>query len=129
MSITAATTPALGKFGTSQLTGSHLCKRSTTLSRTSTTRYLSPLRYPGGKGSISPFVADLIAGQRRRPNRYVEPFAGGAGVGLRLLFDEHVDEIVLNDLDLGIAAFWRAVFEHTRELAKKVRTTLPTLDE
>jgi DNA adenine methylase len=74
-------------------------------------------------------MADLVAGQRRRPNRYVEPFAGGAGVGLRLLFDEHVDEIVLNDLDLGIAAFWRAVFEHTRELAKKVRTTLPTLDE
>jgi DNA adenine methylase len=92
-------------------------------------RFLSPLRYPGGKGPIAPFIAKIIACQRQRPTRYVEPFAGGAGVGLRLLFDEYVDEIVLNDLDPGIAAFWRAVFEHTGDLVKKIRSASPTLEE
>jgi DNA adenine methylase len=66
--------------------------------------------------------------KKRRPWRYVEPFAGGAGVGLRLLFDEHVDEIVLNDLNPGIAAFWRAVFEAPSDLAKLVRGCKPTVD-
>jgi len=45
-----------------------------------------------------------------RPTTYIEPFAGGAGVGLRLLVDEYVDEIVINDLNPGVAAFWRALF-------------------
>jgi DNA adenine methylase len=55
-----------------------------------------------------------------RPNTYVEPFAGGAGVGLRLLVNEHVDEIIINDLNPGIAAFWRAVFESPDELLKRL---------
>ncbi len=99
------------------------------MSRSADTQYLSPLRYPGGKGTLATFVAELIGAQRQHATRYIEPFAGGAGVGLRLLFDEHVDEIVLNDLDPGIAAFWRAVFESTNDLAEKVKSTLPTLDE
>jgi DNA adenine methylase len=61
--------------------------------------------------------------------RYVEPFAGGAGVALSLLFDEYVDEIVLNDLDKGVAAFWRSVFEHTEDFAGLVRHCRPTIDE
>jgi len=84
--------------------------------------YLSPLRYPGGKAALANFLADLIAVQRPRPRVYVEPFAGGAGAALRLLYGEHVDRIVLNDLNPGIAAFWRAVFQHTDELAEQVRT-------
>lgn len=95
----------------------------------SRTVYLSPLRYPGGKGRLAQFVGDLIARQRPRPLRYVEPFAGGAGVGLRLLFDEQVDEIVINDLNPGVAAFWRAVFDANDELVARVRTCAPTIEE
>jgi len=36
-------------------------------------------------------------------------------VALRLLVDEYVDEIVLNDLNPGIAAFWRSVFYETED--------------
>jgi DNA adenine methylase len=50
------------------------------------------------------------------PLTYVEPFAGGAGIALRLLYDEQVDDVVLNDLDPGVAAFWRAVFSETANL-------------
>ena len=92
-------------------------------------RYLSPLRYPGGKGRLGTFVAELIAAQQRRATRYVEPFAGGAGVGLSLLYHEHVDEIVLNDIDAGIAAFWRALFEMPEQFIELVRHADVTIEE
>jgi DNA adenine methylase len=67
--------------------------------------------------------------QPRRASRYVEPFAGGAGVGLRLLFDEYVDEIVLNDLNPGIAAFWRAVFDDSAAFLDLIGGTQPSIEE
>lgn len=48
----------------------------------------------------------------------VEPFTGGAGVAMRLLRDEYIDYVVINDLDAGVAAFWRSVFGRTEELAQ-----------
>lgn len=116
-------------FGTCGRTGSPSSRRSTTLRRSVGERYLSPLRYPGGKGRLGSFVASLIAAQPRRASRYVEPFAGGAGVGLSLLFHEHVDEIVLNDIDVGIAAFWRALFSEPDEFIARVRNAEVTIDE
>jgi len=92
-------------------------------------RYLSPLRYPGGKGRLASFVAQLIESQSPRPSLYIEPFAGGAGVGLRLLVDEYVDEIVINDLNPGIAAFWRALFQCSDELLERVTECEVSIDE
>lgn len=71
----------------------------------------------------------LIESQRDRRGRYVEPFAGGAGVGLRVLFDEYVDEVVLNDLNPGIAAFRRSVFEDPSALSDKIVSFDVTIDE
>jgi DNA adenine methylase len=90
--------------------------------------WVSPLRYPGGKAALADFLADLIALQRPRPRVYVEPFAGGAGAALRLLYGEHVDRVVLNDLHPGIAAFWRAVFHYTDELIERIRTCELSID-
>jgi DNA adenine methylase len=90
---------------------------------------LSPLRYPGGKGRLAKFVAELMAAQPERPTRYAEPFAGGAAVGLRLLFDEYADEIILNDLNPGIAAFWRCLFEEPEALLERLEASQPTIDE
>ncbi len=92
-------------------------------------RYLSPLRYPGGKGRLAKYVGALLESQFPRPSRYVEPFAGGAGVGLRLLVDEYVDEIVINDLNPGIAAFWRAVFDRPEDFLTKLNECDVTIDE
>lgn len=85
-------------------------------------RFLSPLRYPGGKGSLGHFVGELITSCRPLPTTYVEPFAGGAGVALRLLYDEYVETVVLNDLDPGVAAFWRLVFHRHTELIELIET-------
>ncbi|MDQ2914086.1 MAG: DNA adenine methylase [Chloroflexota bacterium] len=51
----------------------------------------------------------------------MEAYAGGAGVALHLLTGEYVEEIVLNDLDSGVAAFWRAVFFDTANFLARLR--------
>ncbi|MGW5619508.1 DNA adenine methylase [Streptomyces olivaceus] len=83
-------------------------------------RYISPLRYPGGKARLAPYISHILARQRPRPHSYAEAFAGGAGAALRLLIDGEVDHIYINDLDPGISALWRCVFNHTELLIKKV---------
>jgi DNA adenine methylase len=40
---------------------------------------------------------------------YAEPYAGGAGLALRLLFEEYVNRIYINDLDRSIYAFWHSI--------------------
>jgi DNA adenine methylase len=71
---------------------------------------VTPLRYPGGKRKLGPFLADLIAKSGSRPSLLAEPFAGGAAVSISLLEAGCVDEIVLNDMDQLVAAFWSTVF-------------------
>lgn len=75
--------------------------------------YLSPLRYPGGKGRLAPYLARVLASQSAAIDTYCEPYAGGAGAGLQLLLDGHVSKLIINDLNPGVAAFWRSVFFHT----------------
>jgi DNA adenine methylase len=89
--------------------------------------YFSPLRYPGGKARIAGYIAQLIRAQKPRPRVYAEPFAGGAGAGLRLLVDDVVESIRINDLDPGVAAFWRAVFNDTETFARRIATAKVTL--
>jgi DNA adenine methylase len=91
-------------------------------------RFVSPLRYPGGKARIAPFATELLAAQPVRPRRYAEPFAGGAGSALTLLAGEYVDVIHINDLNPGIAAFWRCVFNQTKRFAHLVEEAEVSLD-
>ena len=43
----------------------------------------------------------------------MEPFAGGAGVALDLLFNGYVSDIHINDVDLAIYHFWHAIVNNT----------------
>ena len=87
----------------------------------------SPLRYPGGKAKLAPFLASTIRGGG--VDMVCEPFAGGAGASLRLLLDEYVEEIILNDIEPGVAAFWRAVFSNPSELADRIDHATVSVDE
>ncbi|MDR1450659.1 MAG: DNA adenine methylase [Propionibacteriaceae bacterium] len=92
-------------------------------------RFISPLRYPGGKARIAPYLAQLIRAQNYRPMSYAEPFAGGAGAALKLLVDETVKTIHINDLAPGVAAFWRSVFYNGEALATMVCDASVTVDD
>ena len=92
-------------------------------------RYISPLRYPGGKGFISNYLQTLIEMNDLRGCAYYEPFAGGAGAALRLLIDGVVSEVHLNDLDVRITSFWRSVLDETDRFENAVMNVPLNMDE
>jgi len=91
-------------------------------------KHRSPLRYPGGKGSLSAYVKSIIKANRITDGVYIEPYAGGAAVALELLASEHIGSIHINDIDPGIHAFWNAVLFDTTNLIKLIRDTPITID-
>jgi DNA adenine methylase len=95
----------------------------TPAARPSPSGHYSPLRYPGGKGKLARFVADIIRLNGLEDGLYVEPYAGGAAVALELLLTGIVRRIAINDLSRPIYAFWMAVLEQAQELATLIRET------
>lgn len=80
---------------------------------------LSPLRYPGGKTKLYDIVRDIID-KNNLHNTYIEPFVGGAGLALKLLLNNDVKRIIINDSDLAIYAFWYSVLNNTEQLCEFV---------
>ena len=71
--------------------------------------FITPLRYPGGKGRLGPWLAALLKYNNSSDGIYVEPYAGGAGAALYLLAKRHVERIIINDLDPAVYAFWWSI--------------------
>ena len=65
----------------------------------------SPLRYPGGKRRLVNFMKTVIHENNLLGCQYIEPYAGGASIGLALLFDGYATHIHINDLDRSVYAF------------------------
>lgn len=82
----------------------------------------TPLRYPGGKARFAPFIAKLMRSNDLNGGHYLEPYAGGAGVALELLFDGIVDEVHINDADPAVYDFWKAATRHSDEMIERVAT-------
>jgi DNA adenine methylase len=80
----------------------------------------SPLRYPGGKTQLAPFVIDLLKANDLFYGHYVEPFAGGAGIAWRLLLNNYVTHIHINDIDPAIHAFWHCALYETDDLCERI---------
>ncbi|MCU4709979.1 DNA adenine methylase [Acinetobacter pittii] len=90
--------------------------------------YNTPLRYPGGKGKFAPFVKALME-ENNLSGDYLEPYAGGAGVALDLLFSGYCKNIHINDFDPAIFNFWKAVTENTELFLKLITDTNITIEE
>lgn len=89
----------------------------------------SPLRYPGGKTCLIGPVSRVLRGNRLERGHYAEPYAGGCGLALALLYGGFVSDIHVNDIDPAIWAFWDAVLNHTEEFIKLIDKTPVTLLE
>ncbi|MFC3117350.1 DNA adenine methylase [Cellvibrio fontiphilus] len=92
-------------------------------------RLYSPLRYPGGKASFAPFIAGVMEANGLSKGHYLEPYAGGAGVALELLFHGHAAHIHINDIDPAVHAFWVSVVSHSEELLELLNATPINMDE
>lgn len=91
-------------------------------------RFSTPLRYPGGKAKFAPFVKDLME-VNNLSGDYLEPFAGGAGVALDLLYNGYCKNIHINDFDLAVYNFWKSVTTNTEEFLRILYQTPVTMEE
>lgn len=89
----------------------------------------SPLRYPGGKGKIANFIKMVFVANDLIDAEYVEPYAGGASVGLSLLFEEYASHVHINDVNESVFAFWTAVVSMPDELCALIQGTKLDMDE
>ncbi len=74
-------------------------------------------------------IGQLLRLNNLERGHYAEPFAGGCGLALALLYGGHVAEIHINDIDRSIWAFWHAVLKQTDKLVEKIERTEVSIDE
>lgn len=92
-------------------------------------RYNTPLRYPGGKQRLAPFIMEVMELNGLANGHYVEPYAGGAGVGMELLLAGRAAHVHLNDISVGVYAFWRSILTNTEEFCRRVSAASLTIEE
>nr|WP_309575849.1 DNA adenine methylase [Moraxella osloensis] len=89
----------------------------------------SPLRYPGGKASIYEMTRDIIYSHNLHSCQYAEPYAGGCGLALSLLFNEDVDSLYLNDIDPSISELWKVILNEPQKLVERIESAKLTIEE
>ena len=89
----------------------------------------SPLRYPGGKTALTSRVAELLRCNSLDRGDYAEPYAGGAGLALSLLYAGHVAELHLNDVDPAVTSLWRCILARTDELIARLQDVELSVNE
>jgi DNA adenine methylase len=89
----------------------------------------SPLRYPGGKSAMTGLLADIrrLNGLGDRP--VAEPFTGGAGASLALLYLEEARSIYINDADPSVYAFWWTLVNRPRPFLDMLSRTRVSMTE
>lgn len=91
--------------------------------------YDTPLRYPGGKRRLASVIGSLLEENGMKNVQYAEPYAGGAALGLSLLFGEYASVIHLNDLSRPVYAFWHEVLNNASDLCCRVKHVRVTMTE
>jgi DNA adenine methylase len=92
-------------------------------------RFKTPLRYPGGKAKLANFVKLIFQLNNLLDGHYVEPYAGGAGIALELLFQEYASDIHINDINKSVYAFWHSAINEPAALCELIRRTEVTVEE
>lgn len=91
----------------------------------------SPLRYPGGKSRLYSHVSMIIKDNYKDKPVYVETYCGGFGIGIKLLLNNEVSGVILNDYDYCIYSFWKCVSSTKlhKKFMSKIHSTPITIEE
>ena len=89
----------------------------------------SPLRYPGGKARLFKEISSILERNKLSSISYAEPYAGGAGLALELLFNGYAETIAINDADPAVYSFWNILLNDTDSLLSFVRSCKLSVDE
>lgn len=83
----------------------------------------SPFRYAGGKSWLVPRVRRWLNSLAFTPDHFIEPFAGGASVGLATAFENLSEHTTLVESDPDVAAVWHAILGDDADwLARRIRS-------
>ena len=74
-------------------------------------------------------ISKIVKDNGLERGHYVEPYAGGCGLALSLMFGGYVHELHLNDIDSSIFMFWQMITRHTERFIEKIRETPITIGE
>ncbi len=91
-------------------------------------QYKTPLRYPGGKQRLWPFIDEILTTNELIGADYVEPFAGGAGVAMELLLRGRIRRVHLNDSCIGVYSFWHSLLNETERFCSKISRASLSID-
>ncbi len=69
----------------------------------------SPFRYAGGKTWLIPRIRQWLTSVQPRPAHLIEPFAGGAIVGLTAAAEGLAGAVTLVEMDNDVAAVWATI--------------------
>lgn len=89
----------------------------------------SPLRYPGGKSAMAGLLSQVRSLNGLGDRAIAEPFAGGAGASLSLLYLEEAREIYVNDADPAIYDFWWTLVNRPRSFIDMLSKTRVSMAE
>lgn len=89
---------------------------------------INPLRYPGAKRTLVPYIDALITANNLKGCTFFEPYAGSAVVGLELLKRNTIGHLVLCEKDLLLYAFWECVFRETDHLCNRIQESQITVE-
>jgi len=81
----------------------------------------SPFRYPGGKTWLIPYARLWLSSIGGPVRHLIEPFAGGATIGLTAAFEGLAQKVTLVEIDRDVAAVWKTILSPAAEsLAEKI---------
>jgi DNA adenine methylase len=87
----------------------------------------SPFRYPGGKTWLVPSARKWLGSLNPPIDELIEPFAGGAIIGLTSAFENLAKRVTLIEIDPGIGAVWATILNGRGEwLADQISHFDPT---
>ena len=83
--------------------------------------FRSPFRYPGGKTWLVSRIRQWLLSKPMQPKLLIEPFAGGAIVGLTAAFESLAERVLLVERDPCVAAVWKTILGEDGEwLAERI---------
>lgn len=91
-------------------------------------RFTNPLRYPGGKFRLAPYISSILEKKRLIGCTFIEPYAGSAAISLYLLRHGLVYNAHINEIDPLIRAFWHCVFFETEAICREINDTPINID-
>lgn len=96
------------------------------------------LRYPGSKAKLWRHIANIMPDSASTGGlfatglrKYCEPFYGSGAIGWHVMnsLRAGVTDILINDIDPGMAAIWKMVLDAPQELTDKILSYTPTVDD